>query len=66
MALPDKIHAVEYAGFWDFNLDGNYGDSVITETDTPNAGEIALEMAKRYNEYPDLIKKIQDLESKVK
>jgi hypothetical protein len=49
--LPWKIFPVQYAGFWEFSIDGKYGDSLLQQDDYPNAPEIAAEIAKRYNEY---------------
>jgi hypothetical protein len=56
--LPEKIYAVEYAGFWDFNEIGEYDTSVINAMDYPNAEQIAKEIARRYNEFPKLISEI--------
>ena len=53
--LPEKIYPVNYAGFWDFSVDGYYGDSVINEMDYPEAPQIAEAMAFRYNNFPGLL-----------
>lgn len=57
--LPKNIYPVDYAGFWDFTPDGLYGDSLINVVDYPNAGEIAAEIARRYNNLSSLIEKYE-------
>lgn len=52
--LPEKIFAVEYAGFWDLSPTDSYDLSVLHVLDYPNAEQIANEIAKRYNEYASL------------
>jgi FtsZ-binding cell division protein ZapB len=59
--LPEKIYAVEYAGFWDFNESGQYDDSVINADDYPNAEQIAKEIQRRYNEFLPLRAELQSL-----
>ena len=54
--LPEQIHTVEYAGFWDFNSDGFYGPSLLDVEDNPNAEQVAEEIVKRYNENAELKK----------
>lgn len=51
LPLPEKIFAVEYAGFFDFNEEDIYDTSVINRDDYPNAEEIANEISKRYNNF---------------
>lgn len=59
--LPEKIYAVEYAGFWDFSPDGCYGDSLINAMDFPNAEQIALEIQRRYNSHAHLLAENKEL-----
>lgn len=59
--IPDKIFAVEYAGFWDFTIDGKYGDSLLNVLEYPNAEQIASEIQRRYNVHTDLLEALQNL-----
>lgn len=61
--LPEKIFPVNYAGFWDFSLDGCYDASPLNEMDFPNAEQIAQEISTRYNGYADLKAEIERLKS---
>lgn len=53
--LPKEIYPVDYAGFWDFSVDGKYGDSVINALDYPNAQQIAEAISIRYNAHEKLV-----------
>lgn len=57
--LPEKIFPIDYAGFFDFNEDGKYGESVINVMDYRNAEQIANEIAKRYNNHEQLLKALK-------
>lgn len=58
--VPDKIFPVDYAGFWDFSIDGLYGDSILNVVDFPNAEQIANEISKRYNSHEELLQALEE------
>lgn len=62
--FPEKIYAVEYAGFISLQEEPNYNaHDLLSRDDSANARNFGIEVCDRYNNYKEMYQALTEAES---